>query len=65
MAQLVDKNGVVAKVGDKVRTPDGDVVELLERLPRRRQFAMANCEIVDPSTPVDEGAPATEEQFLA
>lgn len=63
---LTDKHGVTVKPGDKVRTPDGDVVQIQGRIPKRRSFAMADCEVVPRSTPVDSAIPpATEEVLFA
>lgn len=49
---MTDKNGVEVKVGDKVRTPDGDVVEIQGFLPKRRSLNMADCEVVPKHTPL-------------
>jgi hypothetical protein len=63
---LTDKNGAAVKVSDKVRTPFGDVVQIQGRLPKRREIAMSDCELVDRSTPVsDSGEPATGEVLFA
>lgn len=65
MAALRDKNGVEVKVGDKVRTPFGDVVQIAGRLPKRRAIAMSDCEVVPRNTAVDQGEPATDEVLFA
>jgi hypothetical protein len=60
-------NGRVVKVGDKVRTPDGDVVQIQGRIGagRRREFRMADCEKVAPSTPVGDLPGEPGEQLFA
>lgn len=63
MEPLKDKNGTVVKVGDKVRTPAGDVVRIQGSLPKRRSFRMADCEITLASVDEDEG-PAADEQIM-
>jgi len=64
---LKDKHGFDVKVGDKVRTPDGDVVEIQGRIGagKRREFRMADCEKVARSTPVGDLPPAPGEQLFA
>jgi hypothetical protein len=54
MAQgIIDCQGQVIKIGDKVRTEFGDVIDVCGGMvSEHRLFVSHNCTVVDPSTPI-------------
>ncbi len=50
---IVDCDGKIIKIGDKVRTEFGDVIEVCGGMvSEHKLFVSHNCVIVDPSTPL-------------